>query len=150
MPNPLNLRVPTVSGLHPVCSLVEIRHWLDGLPKLNELQVFDDVSNRLRTINRTPLPPQTRFDIMECFSSEVEYLTDKLTRRCEQAEFPVTEAEQALIDRLHALLDELASGYKHVLVDLAGIRVEGDAQSRDSRRAVPGHAFSGAARAAQL
>jgi len=128
MPNPLNLCVPTVSGLHPVCSLVEIRHWLDGLPKLNELQVFDDVSNRLRTINRTPLPPQTRFQIMECFSSEVEYLTDKLTRRCELAEFPVTEAEQALIDRLHALLDELASGYKHVIVDLVGIRAEGDAQ----------------------
>lgn len=129
MLSPLNLCVPAVSGLYPVCSLVEIRQWLDGLPKLNELEVFGDVSKRLWQINRTPLPPQTRSEIMECFATDAEYLTDRLTRRCELAEFPVTETEQALIDRLHTLFDELAIGYKHVLIDLSGVRLDGDNQS---------------------
>lgn len=128
MINQLKLNVPTVSDLHPACSLVEIREWLGGLPKLNELQVFGDVTRRLRTINRTPLKASLRHEIMECFSSELAYLTDKLARRCELAEFPMTEAEQALIDRLHALLEELACGYKHVLLGLVNVRPDDPAQ----------------------
>ncbi len=127
MTNPLGLRVPPVSGpdMSAAFGPVEIRHWLDGLPKLNELQAYDTVLERLREINRAALAPQSRLDLVECFAVEAEYLSDHLIRSSEQMEFPVTGSEQALIDQQHALLDELAIGYKHVLIDLVGHAREG-------------------------
>ncbi|MBI5462873.1 MAG: hypothetical protein HY941_11875 [Gammaproteobacteria bacterium] len=129
MTNPLDLRVPPVSGLDigEVFSPVEIRRWLDGLPKLDELQIFDVVLNRLREINRAVLAPPSRLELVDCFAAEVEYLADHLSRRSERMEFPVTAPEQALIDQLHALLDELAIGYKRVLIDRLGRADEDDA-----------------------
>ncbi|MBI5039699.1 MAG: hypothetical protein HZB57_00330 [Gammaproteobacteria bacterium] len=129
MTNPLGLWVPPVSGLDmsAVFSPVEIRHWLDGLPKLNELQTYDAVLERLREINRAAFSPQSRLGLVECFAAEVEYLADHLSRRSEQMEFPATEPEQGLIDQLHALLDELAIGYKHVLIDMVEQPAVGDA-----------------------
>lgn len=128
MPNSLNLSVPPVStaDVGHLSSPRETRIWLDGLPKLDELQAFEAVLGRLRRINRAALAPQARFELVECFAAEVEYLADHLARRCERMEFPATGAEQTLIDQLHALLDELAIGYKHVLIDMAEQSVAGD------------------------
>lgn len=129
MPDPLKLSVPPVSAtaVGYLFDPQETRRWLDSLPKLNELQAFEAVLGRLRQINRTALVPQSRFELTECFAAEVEYLADHLARRCERMEFPAIETEQVLIDQLHALLDELAIGYKHVLIDMAAQPVAGDA-----------------------
>lgn len=117
----LDLRLPAMSAgtdtRRP--EPAEVRSWLQGLPKLNEAQVFDAVFARLGEINRMALPPLPRFEIAECFAPEVDYLVEKLAQRCELLEFPCQEQDRLLNEHLQSLLEEMASSYKHVLNDLA-------------------------------
>lgn len=115
----LDLSLPaTTAGISPP-EPAEIRRWLEGLPKLNEMQVFDAVLTRLREINRLVMPPPQRFEIAESFLTEVDYLAGKLAQRCELLEFPLPEQDRLLSERLQSLLEEMATGYKHVLHGLA-------------------------------
>lgn len=125
----LELSVPPVSQA-PLGDLFKpqaVRRWLDDLPKVSEAQTFDAVFAKLQEVNRVALPPAQRFQLAECFIADVEYLADHLCRRCEQQEFPAAENERRLSARVQDLLAEMAFGYKHVLLGLAGQRVEGEA-----------------------
>lgn len=97
----------------------EVRQWLESLPKLNEAQTFDAVLDRLREINRAVVPALQRFEIAECFLTEVDYLAGKLAQRSELLEFPLEAQERLLNERLQSLLEEMAIGYKHVVSEFA-------------------------------
>lgn len=125
---PLELSVPPVSPA-PLGDLFKpqiIRRWLDGLPKVSEAQTFDAVFAKLHEANRITLPPAQRFQLAECFITDVEYLADHLCRHCERQEFPAAENERRLNARVQELLAEMAFAYKHVLLGLAGQAAEGE------------------------
>jgi hypothetical protein len=121
----LSLPATDASGRPPEPAAV--RQWLAEQPKLNEAQAFDTVLARLGGLNRVAMPPQQRFEIAEGFLPEVEYLADKLAQRCELLEFPLPEQDRQLSERLQALLEEMAVGYKHVLNGLAATQAPTDA-----------------------
>lgn len=125
-PMRLELGLPAMTGGDASHEPAAIRRWLADLPQLNEAQVLDDVFARLSEINRAPLPPLQRFEIAEAFLPEVDYLADKLAQRCELLEFPLPEPDRQISERLQALLEEMAIGYKHVLQGLATQAPAGD------------------------
>lgn len=132
---PLDLNVPALAATASAVQLQQIGEWLDGLPKLDEAQVFDAVLERLHAVNRIACEPAQRSALAEKFLGVIEYLTENLCRRCELLEFPATAAEQAQSAQIQRLLEEMAVSYKRVLTDLAAVK-PGDAAHALARDAV--------------
>lgn len=132
---PLDLNVPATIGNATAVQLQQIGVWLDGLPKLNEGQVFDAVLERLQDVNRLASDPAQRSALAGKFLGMIEYLAENLCRRCETLEFPAAAAEQTQSAQIQRLLEEMAVSYKRVLVDLAAVR-PGDAAHDLARDAV--------------
>lgn len=115
---PLDLNVPALTATASTPQLQDVQHWLDGLPKLASAQALAIVPERLQAINRLAFGPALRFTLAEGFLGVVEYLAEKLRRRCELLEFPASEQDRTSSAQLQRLLEELAISYKRVLMDL--------------------------------
>lgn len=122
----LDLDVPaTTAAAQAPFKKADIQRWLEDLPKVHDSKIIEAVIAKLKESNRLELKPEFRFEIAECFISQIELLTENAARRHEQLEFPISKQERLASDRVQELLTEMCVSYKRVVLDLAAGR-QGD------------------------
>ena len=92
----------------------EVQAWLDDLPYLDGLRATRSARRQLRLLNRQPIAPGQRLQILDAFQRSYRRLQDAAT--------PDPEAAGELAVLLRHLSQELAFGYKIAVNDLVNRR----------------------------
>ncbi len=99
-------------------SASEVKKWLDTLSMVNMGDSTRELYKTLQVLNRRPLPPRVRLDMMEHITPLARQVLDNLRKQLNAQQLPLS-SRQVQIDKLiHALLTELAVGYKHIIHDV--------------------------------
>lgn len=92
-----------------------LRDWLDGLPYLDPVRSAALARGYLQRLNRQPLPPAQRMELLEALAGAYHRLLDPLLKQAETV-LGATDREQ-LLQALQRLCQDLAFGYKIALND---------------------------------
>jgi len=103
---------------------VEVRAWVDALPKLKLLEHTLVILEFLKSLQEETLSVERRFEILEIIHPEIEYLQVGHCKQCTQIMFPLDQEQLRAYELVRQLLDYAYQGYRKVA---AGLSLEEDA-----------------------
>lgn len=118
----LRLAIPSQSPTTTVAAFLnpaKLRAWLDTLPLANPTKTGQEILGALRVVNRATAPVNQRFHFLEQFKPLVADITDILHEHYASAAIPLDDRNRVAANLAHALLGEMAYGYKAVLLETA-------------------------------
>lgn len=107
-------RLDNTCQTHPL----KVKDWLDGLPVANVGETTRLVYNELTTLNRSTVPTQHRFQILEFFRPPVQHVTTELKKHYLNVPLPLTEINLKTAHLSRELHMEMANGYKIIIDNL--------------------------------
>ena len=115
-------RLDRASQTHPL----KIKDWLDRLPLstakantgTNTGEATRLVYHELTTLNRSTIPTQHRFQILEFFRAPVQHITTELKKHYFGVPLPLTEINLKAAHLTRELHMEMANGYKIIIDNL--------------------------------
>lgn len=97
----------------------QVRKWLTGLPILNVAESMGILHTALFDLNRCPLKPQLRLELLELYRKPVQTVTRSLEPRHLGNMLPLSEKNKELAGRARDVQLEMAYGYKAAVLDMA-------------------------------
>jgi hypothetical protein len=94
-----------------------IKAWLEALPLANIVEGARSVSDALISLNRTPLDADTRFKLLELYSTGINNLVPELEHKYTMVALPLPEKSRQAANLARRLYVELAYGYKMILLE---------------------------------
>lgn len=119
----LRLRIPRLTARRDAkleTRIPYMEEWVERLPYADTLQVVRQLFEHLRQLNRAPLKASLRLDLLESLTPAVHYLLEAQTRRAELSSTASFERNRTDTDGARQVAQQLAYGYKRVLVESAG------------------------------
>ena len=115
-----------------------VQAWLRTLPYANTAELARRLSGALLALNRTVVPAQDRFEIMEMYIAPTAAVVAALQPQLNRIALPLTAQKKQLADFLSQIDMEMAYGYKSALRDaLVGRqRLRSEAQTIAIERSV--------------
>ena len=117
-------RLDRTCETHPL----KVKDWLDRLPlsnikantntETNTGEAMRLVYHELTKLNRSTIPTQHRFQILEYFRTPVQYITTELKKHYLGAPLPLTEINLKAAHLTRELHMEMANGYKIIIDNL--------------------------------
>lgn len=89
--------------------------WIANLPTAHVGETARLIYKAIAAINRTPLPAQQRFKVLEIFREPFEYVVQSLKKRYVNQAFPLTDKNIKIAELTRELEWELAIGYKIII-----------------------------------
>ena len=93
--------------------------WLDALPMANPRKTGEELLAALHKVNRATAPANQRFHLLEQFRPLIADISDILHKHYSAAAIPLDDKNRVTAELNHALLGEMAFGYKAVLLATA-------------------------------
>ncbi|RRJ82330.1 hypothetical protein [Aestuariirhabdus litorea] len=123
----LQLRVPqrTQSELSfclPTPSALE--SWLSGLPKANLGEISRLLYSALVELNKLNTKPQLRFQLLELLRPTIYYTLSALSKHYLGQSVILNEQQKKVANLAQALQTNLATGYKHIILDCHALEDE--------------------------
>ncbi len=118
----LRLAVPKQtpnSGAAAFFNAGKLRAWLDALPLANPGKTGQELLAALRQVNRSVAPVTPRFHFLEQCRPLIAGICDTLHKQYATTSVPLEDKHRATADLVHALLSEMAYGYKIVMLATA-------------------------------
>lgn len=115
----LNLSIPAERELTSSIELNEslLSHWLDKLPRNNLPQFIEIYLDALARFNQNQVPLKNRLFLLDMYRGPLNQLLFTLTPAALRKQYPKTEQRQKIIDDLAELMNQLAIGYKIVVIE---------------------------------
>ncbi|MCC5887856.1 MAG: hypothetical protein JJT88_15585 [Gammaproteobacteria bacterium] len=116
----LRLRIPARSDSAPACcngDAAQLAAWIDGLPLQDAEHCGRELQVALAELNRFATEPDTRFALLELLRPTVHYTCSSLSRGWLHQTLVLDRAQQELAGLAQSLQNQLATGYKVVIVD---------------------------------
>lgn len=125
---PLNLSIPAERDTTNSIELNEslLRHWLDKLPKNNLPQLIEIYQDALQRFNRNQVPLKNRMLLLDMYRGPLNQLLFTLTPAELRRQIRDSDTRQHIIAGLGELLNELAVGYKIVIVEAGQVKANLD------------------------
>jgi len=114
----LGLYIPQQTIEHPDMPYLKPKdagQWIAKLPTADIGETARLVYKALAAINRTPLPAQQRFKVLELFREPLEHVNQALRKRHMNQAFPLSDKNIKIAELTRELLWELAIGYKIII-----------------------------------
>lgn len=89
--------------------------WIANLPTAHVGESARLIYKAIAAINRTPLPVQQRFKLLEIFREPFEYVVQSLQKRHINQAFPLSDKNLKIAELARELQWELAIGYKIII-----------------------------------
>lgn len=125
---PLNLSIPAerngTSSIELNQSL--LRHWLDKLPKNNLPQLLEIYHDALKRFNSNQVPLKDRLLLLDMYRGPLNQLLFNLTPAELRRQICDSQQRLQIIDDLGELMNQLAIGYKMVIVEAAQFKTNLD------------------------
>jgi len=119
--NPLGLRLPQQSP--PTREIMtrpkDMEAWIAQLPVASATETARQLLRTLQGLNRTLLPPLSRFQLAELLAKPIGYVIGTLENRYLDVLFPLSEKTKLTAFVCTRLSEELAFAYKRTVHDLA-------------------------------
>lgn len=115
----LQLSVPEAStppGREVEIRPAHVRRWLSTLPVLNVAANMAQIRAALYTLNRHAISPDTRLRLLEAYRPTVDFISGELRNQLKVFSLPLSEKNQRLADEERAMHEEMAAGYKLVVM----------------------------------
>jgi hypothetical protein len=96
----------------------KIAAWIKALPMADTGVTTQQLYELLSKVNRTSLPAQDRYKLMEQLREPISYCTNSLKKNFTGKSFPLSPKSEQLSEKSFLLLAETATGYKIAIVDL--------------------------------
>jgi len=116
--NALGLYIPQQTIEFPDMPYLKPRDaekWIANLPTAHVGESARLVYKAIAAINRTPLPAQQRFKVLETFREPFEYVAQSLRKRYINQAFPLSEKNLKIAELARELQWELSIGYKVII-----------------------------------
>ncbi len=116
----LNIRLPQVAAqADPEVEIrsVYVEDWIDALPYANPGVLMRELRGALHKLNRSPLKPGLRFELLEYYRRPCLDLLQVREKQTSGSNAGTLEKTRSETSALRQLLSELAGGYKLVLSD---------------------------------
>ncbi len=116
--SPLGLYIPQQTIEHPDMPYLkpkDAEQWIAKLPTAHIGETARLIYKAMASINRTPLPPQQRFKVLELFREPFEHVNQALRKRHLNQAFPLSDKNLKIAELARELLWELAIGYKIII-----------------------------------
>ncbi|MBT6272641.1 MAG: hypothetical protein HOI95_00725, partial [Chromatiales bacterium] len=114
----LRLRLPRQEATVPKgleIRPVYLEEWIEGLPYAQTLNVIEQLYERLRQLNRAPLKPSLRADLLEKFLPAMAFLREAQVRQASTHSLATFDRARVDTDGARQVANQLAFGYKLVL-----------------------------------
>lgn len=96
----------------------KVKDWLDRLPLTNTAEATRLVYHELMALNRSTIPTQHRFQILEFFRVPVQHVSTELKKHYLGVPLPLTEINLKAAHLTRELHMEMANGYKIIIDNL--------------------------------
>ena len=114
-----------------------LQTWLNGLPLANTTQAAQQLLEQLRRGNRAVLGAPPWYTAIELLRPPVDALIETLKSRYLGAVLPLSPRNHAYAVMVHDLLEEMAYGYKIILIDLLNTVARSSAEHQMLLNALP-------------
>ncbi|MDX1574283.1 MAG: hypothetical protein R3341_09670, partial [Methylophaga sp.] len=124
----LNLSIPVERDSNSSIELNEslLRHWLDKLPKNNLPQLIEIYSDALKRFNANQVPLKNRLLLLDMYRGPLNQLLFTLTPAELRRQVRDSQQRQQIIDNLGELMNQLAIGYKMVIIEAGQVKANLD------------------------
>ena len=113
---PQQIPTPAVAAFF---NAAKLGAWLDALPMANPRRTGQELLATLHKVNRATAPANQRFHLLEQFRPLIADISEILHKHYSAAAIPLDDKNRATAELNHALLGEMAYGYKAVLLATA-------------------------------
>jgi hypothetical protein len=104
------------AGVAAFFNAAKLKDWLDALPLANPRKTGQELLTALQQTNRTPAPANQRFHFLEQCRPLIADITDTLHKHYAAASIPLEDKHRTTAELVHALLAEMAYGYKAIVL----------------------------------
>ncbi|MBI1424707.1 MAG: hypothetical protein GC149_14775 [Gammaproteobacteria bacterium] len=120
-PPSLTLSVPILAleRPRPAWRIRQLTQWAQELPIGNVTLASHQMLEKLKTLNRSRYPCKDRLQLHNSLRPVFEALVQAIRQPLRQADLPLDRKLQYTADLIQQLLEEMASGYKLVVTELA-------------------------------
>ncbi|MDT8310919.1 MAG: hypothetical protein RQ732_05680 [Methylophaga sp.] len=124
----LNLSIPAERSSTSSIELNEslLRHWLDKLPKNNLPQLLEIYHDALQRFNGNQVPLKDRLLLLDMYRGPLNQLLFTLTPAELRRQIRDSQQRRHIIDALGELMNQLAIGYKIVIVEAGQVKANLD------------------------
>ncbi len=124
----LNLSIPVERDSNSSIELNEslLRHWLDKLPKNNLPQLIEIYSDALKRFNGNQVPLKNRLLLLDMYRGPLNQLLFTLTPAELRRQVRDSQQRRQIIDDLGELMNQLAIGYKMVIIEAGQVKANLD------------------------
>jgi len=115
----LRLHIPDASappGADVETRPPQVERWLSNLPVLNVAANMQQIRAALHALNRHAVAPDTRLRLLETYRPTVDFISGELRNQLKVFSLPLSEKNQRLADEERAMHEEMATGYKLVVM----------------------------------
>jgi len=106
----------------------KLKKWLSSLKRANMGDFTRQVYNGLLALNRQAMAPKQRLENMETLREPTRYIFNQLHKHFINRTLPLPEKSQKIIQLNHALLNEMAIGYKILIFEASNGLVKIDSK----------------------
>lgn len=93
----------------------KVEAWIGALPRAHVGETSRLIYNALHEANRTDLPPDQRFAVLELFFEPMDYVIKSLRKHFLGSPFPLSQKSSKVAALVRELLTEYAAGYKIII-----------------------------------
>ena len=124
----LNLSIPAEQDTTSSIELNEslLRHWLDKLPKNNLPQFIEIYRDALHRFNGNQVPLKDRLLLLDMYRGPLNQLLFTLTPAELRRQIRDSQRRQQMIEDLGDLMNQLAIGYKMVIIEAGQVKANLD------------------------
>lgn len=95
----------------------KVKKWLEGLKQANMGDYTRLMYSTLLKLNRTPIPPDDRFEMMELLRQPIRHIFNQLHKQFVNRTLPLPEKSLKIVNLNQTLLNEMATGYKILIFE---------------------------------
>lgn len=122
----LTLTVPAPDPVEDLTVETRQKHlktWLDDLPLTNLSDVCHTLSDEIGALNRQKVALEKRLKLLELYRSAILKLLPAMEEQYIAVRLPQPEKNRQMAEQARLLLNELATGYKIILLDYQNARI---------------------------
>jgi len=118
----LLLAIPAQAGTNSVIAETRpgrTRQWLAKLPLMNPAESLRQLYNGVYALNRIPLKPAARMQLLELYRSPFQYVAEHVEKNLHLGYLPLPEKNLHMAELMRETAVEMAYGYKAIIMEVA-------------------------------
>lgn len=101
----------------------QLKEWLDDLPLTNLSDVCHTLNDEIGALNRQAVAMEKRLKLLELYRNVILKLLPALEEKYVAVRLPLPEKNRQMAEQARQLMNELANGYKIILLDYQNARI---------------------------